>query len=647
MNLKWYLLFISTLISSSVTLNVSSSTSSYLMLDDKIRIKEILAPGLELRELSEVYYAVSGYKHIKETISKVAEICEFLIKSSNDSLTTEQIYYLACTWKLLERCQPKSLPLSSLTKTLTAVLEQENSVSELYYAINSLVSFGQKISDAIVAKLLRILQTRLKKDDSPLNLGYIFHIAARLGSVGNFAFNYIEDAIVQADEVDDKFLQFEGGLSITSHLVNGIFKLSSILKRKPPLTSHQIVKLVNYFLSRRTVQTPKGAVNFLSSINILATNEFEKPVCIALFEDGTVVSIKQPLVRVKVCDLLGNSLSSIINVVANTATKIGDDTVVINKKTFQSTPNDKTLFTLNFMDTLPEPGFYKIVLSAASVVNTVSIKVLTEVKVDYLEIGTADADQTTQPKLVNVVNYKKLNGKIEADFQQKLVIRFLLKDALKNKPIKVHQAFVRLSSLPLKKKNREIIFVAEVDASYVYKFDMPVGTAAKNFDYQSGVYSIELIVGDAVVSNSFQWNLAAVNLKFPELISSEVVEKSTYKREPDIYLPKPEIKHMFREPEKRPPAFVSNLFTALCLSPILLLIILWAKLEVNISNFPFSLNAIVFHLGLGSIFVLFGVFWLKLNMFTTLRYLFGLGLITLLSGNKLLSQIAHNRKTSG
>lgn len=58
--------------------------------------------------------------------------------------------------------------------------------------------------------------------------------------------------------------------------------------------------------------------------------------------------------------------------------------------------------------------------------------------------------------------------------------------------------------------------------------------------------------------------------------------------------------HMFRQPEKRPPVFVSNLFTALCLAPILILLALWAKLGVNISKFPFSLSAVVFHLGLAS-----------------------------------------------
>lgn len=61
--------------------------------------------------------------------------------------------------------------------------------------------------------------------------------------------------------------------------------------------------------------------------------------------------------------------------------------------------NFRTLFTMNFMEMKPERGFYKISVTAGSVTNTVIVKVLCDVIVDYMEIGTADADQTTQPKL--------------------------------------------------------------------------------------------------------------------------------------------------------------------------------------------------------------------------------------------------------
>lgn len=47
-------------------------------------------------------------------------------------------------------------------------------------------------------------------------MGYTFHIAADLGIPAAFAYDRIEDAVIQADEVDGQYLQFEGGLSITS-----------------------------------------------------------------------------------------------------------------------------------------------------------------------------------------------------------------------------------------------------------------------------------------------------------------------------------------------------------------------------------------------------------------------------------------------
>jgi len=102
--------------------------------------------------------------------------------------------------------------------------------------------------------------------------------------------------------------------------------------------------------------------------------------------------------------------------------------------------------------------------------------------------------------------------------------------------------------------------------------------------------------------------------------------------------------HMFREPEKRPARFVSDLFSILAAIPLLVLLIMWARLRVNVSNFSFSLWTFAYHLGLAGTFTLFGLFWLRLNMFETIRYLVGIGAVTFISGNKLLSSISRSRK---
>ncbi|KOC70802.1 Dolichyl-diphosphooligosaccharide--protein glycosyltransferase subunit 2 [Habropoda laboriosa] len=632
--------------------DIIQSTNPYLTTADRIHLKKILEPGLTSNDVTFTYYAVHGYTFLGENLPNKQDICDFLIKVLNNgnNITMEKAFHIASTWHVMGNCQAN--PPSNIAKVLTNAIEKDTSnMVELYYAVNGLTALSEKLSRDKVDKIIRAVQNALRKDDNIWNLGYAFHIASDLGTSGAFAFDRIEDAIIQADEVDGQYLQFEGGLSVTSFLVNGILKLSSTLKKKPPLTSQQTVKLANYLLSRRSVQTPRGVTSLLSALMILANNDFEKLMCVTLANEEISISTRQPLVTVKVCDILGNPVTGTFKVIANSATRVGDDVVLFNKQSLQPVPADKTLYTMNLMEMKPERGFYKISVTAGSVTNTVRVKVLCEVVVDHMEIGTADADQTTQPKLERVIFPEKLSQKVEADSQQKLVMRFLLKDGGNKKSMRTHQAFVRLSSASdskdSSKKGQEIVFVAEPDTSHLYKFDMPVGTAAVNFDYQSGDYNVELIVGDAVLSNPFQWTVATVNLKFPErTLTERGVDKSVfYKYKSNVYTTKPEIQHMFREPEKRPPAFVSNLFTGLCLAPVLLLLLLWAKLGVNISNFPFSLSAVTFHLGLGSIFILFGIFWLKLNMFVTLRYLLGLGVVTFLAGNKMLSRIAHKHKS--
>ncbi|XP_070657742.1 dolichyl-diphosphooligosaccharide--protein glycosyltransferase subunit 2 isoform X4 [Bos indicus] len=196
------------------------------------------------------------------------------------------------------------------------------------------------------------------------------------------------------------------------------------------------------------------------------------------------------------------------------------------------------------------------------------------------------------------------------------------------------ETFVRLHN---QKTGQEVVFVAEPDSKNVYKFELDTSERKLEFDSASGTYTLYLIIGDATLKNPILWNVADVVIRFPEDdVPSTVLSKN-------IFTPKQEIQHLFREPEKRPPTVVSNTFTALILSPLLLLFALWIRIGANVSNFTFAPSTIVFHLGHAAMLGLMYVYWTQLNMFQTLKYLAILGSVTFLAGNRMLAQQAIKR----
>lgn len=614
------------------------STTTYFSPTDRNHAKQVLLDSIASKDIQSIHYSLLGLKLLNEAIPKSGDVCKLLLDAAqNPKATVETLYYAANGYKAIGNC-PQPLPVINIVKSFNAAANADANIQDLYYAVSGLAALGQKPQD--VAKLVRSVQAIIKKNDSLANLGYLFHITSYLGNEGAFAFDRIEDAIVQADEVDGKYLQYEGGLSITALLVNGAYKLSTSLNKPLPLTYDQAVKFANYFLSRKSVQIPKGVWSLLDALNTLTTNKAHLPVAVTLASSASV-SNENPRISVKISDILGKPLGP-LTVIADSATRVSDDVVVLSKKKFDSS-GDNSVYTFNLMESKPEKGTYKVTISATldkpdsrvggSIGSIVNIKVMCTPGIDHVDVGTADADQTTQPKLERVQHPNKLAKVIEADTQQKILMRFNIKDKTAGKLISVHQAFVRFHNPG---KSKSVTFVAEHDSSLQYKFDLDIGAKAEDFNHISGLYDVELIIGDAVLSNSFSWKLGSVKLSFtsePKIKSNE-----------DLYKPKPEIKHLFREPERRPAKFVSNLFSILVCLPLLLLLILWAKLRINVSNYPLTLSALGFHLGLGSIFALFGLFWLQFNMFQTMKYLLGVGVLTFLCGNKLLYNLAHSKK---
>jgi len=217
-----------------------------------------------------------------------------------------------------------------------------------------------------------------------------------------------------------------------------------------------------------------------------------------------------------------------------------------------------------------------------------------------------------------------------------MTIRFTVRDTQAKKAISVHQAFVIFVH---EKTKQEIIFVAEADATNAYKFDVDFQKSSQEFEGVSGKYNVRLVVGDSAVSNAIDWNLVDVSLKLPEFVKPPVKKSQEI-----IYDKLPEIQHLFREAEKRPPQVVSDVFSLLALTPFVILLLLWLRIGINFGNMPMSIWTIMFHAGLAGIFFLYFTFWLRLDMFVTLKYLAIIGALTFLAGNRLLRSLAEARK---
>lgn len=85
------------------------------------------------------------------------------------------------------------------------------------------------------------------------------------------------------------------------------------------------------------------------------------PACISVLGSG-VVTAEKPALAVRVCDMLGRPLplSASDAVIAQSATRLADDVVVLSKQKLVAT-KDPTLYELELKH---EPGRYRVALTA-------------------------------------------------------------------------------------------------------------------------------------------------------------------------------------------------------------------------------------------------------------------------------------------
>ena len=249
--------------------------------------------------------------------------------------------------------------------------------------------------------------------------------------------------------------------------------------------------------------------------------------------------------------------------------------------------------------------------------NAPSKVALRTIKLGNLDLAIGDRDaQLSNLASMTLTHPKTLDQVLEADDSQKLVMKFRITDSKDGSDVVPHQVFAIFKNQETK---QEVIFVVEPEEVpqlegggssgaggkiNVFKFDLNLGARSKDFESISGLYDVSLVIGDPSIANNILWRVASVKLSFTSIGKpTPIWFGATWTKV--HYGPKPEITHVFRSPEKRPPTVVSDTFTFLVtVPPFFLLAVLWARIGINLNGFKASLSGLIFFSSLGAIFAL-------------------------------------------
>ncbi|KJH40819.1 AMP-binding enzyme [Dictyocaulus viviparus] len=560
----------------------SVSLNEYWNDDDTVRLSKVLEGVLRTKKdnIASLHYATSGIKllNVAPSAPLASTVCEIAKKADLNIL--EALYHASAIAGDLPDCTLSDIAVAQ--NTIEKVLKESHLSGErITQALRSADRLGIKVDKAAFDKLL----TAAMKDGSPSNLAWIFNAAALLDkSTATKYFNKIKYLVSQADEVDGRYLQFDGGLLTTANAVHGIMSLAE--------------------------------------------------------QQGKVPSITKPI-KITICNVFGLPVD--ISGVRVDITPSEANTPVVSNLKLIPVERSSKLYMIS-SDKIPQAvGFYDVAVKIDSKDNrlvgltgsSVVFKLSDDVKVDDLRVGVLEKDDVvTGMSTASVAPFSKLGKILTADHTKRLFVSFSVKWKSNGDMVQPNQAFILFKHTD----GSEVFYTADLQNDGKYVIDVNLNKAHKDFEGLSGKYTAYLIIGDPLIKTPMNWPFADFMLAVPPA-PVRVIPKS----QQVIYNALPEIKHVFRQPEKRPAVVVSDTFTVICLSPLLLLIILWYRIGINFGNIPVSLWTLFFHGGLTALFALYFVFWLRLNMFETLKYLAVIGAFTYLSGNRVLRAVAHKR----
>uniref|UniRef100_A0A8C4NHP5 Dolichyl-diphosphooligosaccharide--protein glycosyltransferase subunit 2 n=1 Tax=Eptatretus burgeri TaxID=7764 RepID=A0A8C4NHP5_EPTBU len=584
--------------------------------------------------LEDAYHSTIGLKALGKKPSDAKALCNF-VKSAGETEDAQSLFYIASVSAALPEC--KVTLGQDVQQRLLAGIHESAPVSQVYHSVGALSSLGLPLSSqqSIIA-----LTTGLAREDNPISTTEALFAACFLSQQADLAriAQEVEDLVARADDHGKVYLQFEEGVEATALFIAAAYELANHIGADPPIKQDQLLQFANAILVRKSHSSLSEASAVARAAGALSNNRFHVPVVVR--SDGSAaMSRVRPSLRLRVTDVLSRPLPK-AELILERAREAVSRKTVLSQVAFSASGD---MHEFDFLQANPQRGYFDLSLVVEGDGSFIGkevemrVKFATDVVVSNMEVSTVDKDQSMAAKITQVPYPSKASSTFMADGHQKLALSFKIIDKHSGDILTPQQAFIRIQS---QRSGQEVIFVAEPDPQLLYRFELDPQERRAQFGAASGTYSVFLVVGDATIDNPLHWHLGDVLLKFSEEDGPPIAKTEK------LFTSKPEIEHMFRQPEKRPTRAVSNAFTFMVLCPLLLLFVLWFNLGVNLRNFTFAPSTILFHLGLGSMLVLLYMFWSHLNMFDMLKYLTAVGGFTFLAGNRMLSQMAAKRISS-
>jgi len=631
--------------------------------------------------LQETYYALRALEILEQSNVESQKICDSLVglvQAPHDSV--EDAFHVVRIAEVLQ-CPHGAEVAKVIVPSLQAAVEKAKSLLELHYSVATIAiikkqgwsSKSASFNDALsgVFSSLKELAgpdgtwhyTKSSSESSAKAAGLAFGIAAAvvevIGSDPHEDIGHIKTAAIKLfdnlESHDHGVFYFQvskddassgggGALEATWAVLHGSAALAAVLPAKLKVEVEKVFGIAKFLLTPGFALSATEAFYQLDSLSVLEDYRPAVPVSV---QTSSILSLSSnDNLEVAVTTVLGKPVSQ-VKVTLVSAHCIGADAPPVWSSQNLNYVENSGKYVFHFLSATTDLGKYKLRLEVKSEGHSSytsggpvksDITVISAIGISDVQLAVLDSN-TGIPDFSAVLEYGKDEiMTLSANHLQKLHLSLKLTSP-SGSPFNPQQVFLKLVH---ESHVEHLYLVKSSGKSFQLTLDF-LGLVEK-LQYLSGTYNVVLIVGDMTMENSFVWTLASLDLDLPAAPEGKPLPPKAPLEITAWIGPKPEIAHIFRQPEKRPPTLLSNIFLSLTLLPLIGFFIGLGYLGANIKLFPTTglpgAAAVGFHGAVASILVLYFLFWLKLDLFTTLKVLGFLGLCTLPPGHFILSYLA-------